>query len=637
MRLGRLSAAPEPTDVAAQPGASIARPDADERRLNQQQLVSSLGARALQTDSLDALMRAACAAAVAALDASHAAVLEHVAGEAVLVGRAGHGWGPQTLERTRLQVADSHAGAALSRNEPVVVADWSTETRFATQGPVGATECASALAVPIVGATAPYGVLDVQSVQPCAFDLQDVYLLQGVANVIALAIERRRSEEQIRHQGLHDMLTGLPNRNLFEDRLTQALAAARRHRRTLAVLFLDIDGFKRVNDMLGHAGGDEMLREVAKRLDGCLRATDTLARFGGDEFAILLQEADGVMGARAVATRLLEALEAPVEAGERKLTVTASVGIALGGGYDSREPDELVRNADLAMYAAKEQGKARAELYAPEMYDAARHRTEMISDLQRALEQDEFVVYYQPIVALDDGHVAGVEALVRWEHPKEGLLAPAQFLPLAEETEQIAAISSVVLRKASAQVREWQTDDPAFAQLALSVNLAPQQIKSHDLVPSVRSALQDAGLAAEHLVLEVTEHVLVTNDDNVVAQLRSLKRLGVRVAVDDFGTGYSALSYLQRFPIDILKIDKSFVDALDESEESGLLVEGIINLAHVLNLVTIAEGIETPEQAHRLRDMQSELAQGYFFAKPLSAVALGEFLRAPATTSVAAA
>jgi diguanylate cyclase (GGDEF)-like protein len=619
----------------ASPQARDPGPDPAGRRLKQQQLVAALGIKALRTGSLEELMRHACAAAASGLDASHAAVFEHVSVDAVLVGRVGHGWGQQSLRSTRLPIARSHVGAALSTSEPVLVADWSTETRFAPAELLGATQFASALAVPILGAASPYGVLDVQSVAPRAFDLEDVYLLQGIANVIALAIERTRSEERIRHQGLHDVLTGLPNRTLFEDRLTQALAAARRHRRTVAILFVDIDNFKRVNDMLGHAGGDELLREVARRLDTCIRSSDTLARFGGDEFAILLHEADGVMAARSVAQRVLEELEAPIAAGERELSMSASVGIALGGGYGSGVPDELVRNADLAMYAAKEQGKARAELYAPQMYDAVRRRTEMISDLDRALARDEFVVHYQPIVALQDRRVAGVEALVRWNHPTQGLLSPAQFLPLAAETEQIAAISRIVLCKACVQARRWQAGDPALAQLTLSVNLASQQIKAHDLVPAVRAALEEAELAPMHLVLEVTEHVLVSDDNNVIAQLRSLKRLGARIAVDDFGTGYSALSYLQRFPIDFLKIDKSFVDALGETEESERLVEGIINLAHVLNLETIAEGIETLEQERRLREMGSELAQGYLFAKPLPAAEMNGFLREHAASGAA--
>jgi diguanylate cyclase (GGDEF)-like protein len=628
-REGACEPAPAP------PAALEAGPDATARPVKQQELVASLGVKALRTESLEELMRHACSAAASALDASHAAVFEHVVVDELLVGRVGHGWGQQSLRSTLLSVAQSHAGAALSTGEPVLVAEWSTETRFPAAELLGARQFASALAVPILGATSSYGVLDVQSVAPRAFDLQDVYMLQGIANVIALAIARARSEERIRHQGMHDMLTGLPNRTLFEDRMAQALAAARRHRRTVAILFVDIDDFKRVNDMLGHAGGDELLREVARRLEGCIRSSDTLARFGGDEFAILLHEADGVMAARSVAQRVLEALEAPIVAGERRLSMSASIGIALGGGYDSGMPNELVRNADLAMYAAKDQGKARAELYAPQMYDAARRRIEMISDLDRALANDEFVVHYQPIVALRDRRVAGVEALVRWNHPTQGLLSPAQFLPLAAETEQIAAISRIVLCKACVHARRWQASDPALAQLTLSVNLAAQQIKAHDLVPAVRAALEEAELAPAHLVLEVTEHVLVSDDNDVIGQLRSLKRLGARIAVDDFGTGYSALSYLQRFPIDFLKIDKSFVDALGESHESELLVEGIINLAHVLNLETIAEGIETLEQERRLREMGSELAQGYLFAKPLAAAAMDEFLREPAAGAAA--
>jgi EAL domain-containing protein (putative c-di-GMP-specific phosphodiesterase class I) len=260
------------------------------------------------------------------------------------------------------------------------------------------------------------------------------------------------------------------------------------------------------------------------------------------------------------------------------------------------------------------------------MYDAVRQRTEMISDLDRAIERDEFVVHYQPIVSLDDGRVAGAEALVRWNHPTHGLLAPARFLPIANETGQIAAIGGLVLNKACAQVASWQSSNPAFEQMTLSVNLAPQQIESHDLVLAVRVALQKSGLTPERLLLEVTEQVLVGNDESVAAQLRSLKRLGVRIAVDDFGTGYSALSYLQRFPLDVLKIDKSFVDVLGQTQESDLLVEGIINLAHALNLETIAEGIEAPEQEQRLRELGSELAQGYLFAKPLAAEDMASFV-----------
>ena len=618
----------EPAPAAGQPAAVAApKPDDGARRARQQQLVASLGAQALQAQSLDALMRAACTAAAEALDATHAGIFERVADRAQLAGRAGHGWAQDLITSSTVSLADSHAGYALATGEPVVVESWATEARFAAPEMLSIARALSSIAIPIVGSAGAFGVIDVHAPRPNAFDLQDVFVLQGLANVVALAVERRQSEDRNQHQALHDALTGLPNRTLFEDRLSQALASARRHRRTLAVLFLDVDNFKRVNDMLGHGGGDALLREISRRADGCIRASDTLARFGGDEFAILLHEADGVQAAKAVAARVLKALAEPVDIEGRRVSVTASIGIALGGGYDSRECEEIVRNSDLAMYAAKAQGKARFELYAPQMYDAARRRTEMISDLERAIAHDEFVVHYQPIVALDSGAVAGVEALVRWNHPTQGLLSPAQFLPLAEETEQIGAISRLVLRKACIEVRRWEQIDPARSSLTLNVNLAAQQIKGHDLVPGVRAVLEEAGLPAEQLVLEVTEHVLVSNEEGVIAQLRALKRLGVRVAVDDFGTGYSALSYLQRFPIDVLKIDKSFVDTLGESEDSDHLVEGIINLAHVLKLETIAEGIETAEQERALRAMRSEFGQGYRFAKPLSAEQLETYLR----------
>jgi diguanylate cyclase (GGDEF)-like protein len=616
-RARRLAGAAGP-ERTQQPAATLGS-----RQSEQLAAIARLSAHALTAPALDDLMLKACCAAAEALGVSHVGVFERDRDAERLATRACIGWHHDTT----LSVSDTHVGAALVDRTPVMVADWSTEERFACPEPLREAGVTCGLTVPVRGAAEAFGALDVQCVERRSFDDDDAHFLEAIASVIGSAFERRRSEDRIRHQGVHDPLTGLPNRNLFKDRLTQALEAAWRHRRTLAVLFLDIDDFKRANDMLGHSGGDELLIEVARRIHACLRSADTLARFGGDEFAILLQEVDGVIGAKTAATRVLDALRPPIEAGERRINLTASIGVALGGGFDRRPPDELVRNADLAMYAAKEQGRARMALYAEKMHDAARSRVETISDLQRDVLQDLFVVHYQPIVALADGRLSAVEALVRWDHPTKGLLAPGLFLALAEETELIVAIGRSVLRQACGQVRAWQVEHPAFADLQVNVNLAAQQVHAYDLIPNVSSALQDAELAPEHLVLEVTEHVLVGRDEGVDRTLGALKNLGIRLAVDDFGTGYSALSYLQRFPIDTLKVDKSFVDQIGSSVGSDNLVAGIISLAHVLELDTVAEGIETAEQASALRAMHSELGQGFYFAKPLAAPDMDDYLR----------
>jgi diguanylate cyclase (GGDEF)-like protein/PAS domain S-box-containing protein len=437
--------------------------------------------------------------------------------------------------------------------------------------------------------------------------------------------ERKALEEELRHQAFHDALTGLANRALFEDRLAHALAAARRHARPVAVLFLDLDDFKTINDSLGHATGDELLRAVAIRLAGVVRVTDTAARLGGDEFAVLLEIMDDAEAdADTVAERMLEALRVPFEIGGRELRITASVGLAKSDGTVG--VDELLRNADTAMYAAKESGKGTAQAFEAGMHERVLDKLELTGELQRALEREEFVLDYQPIVELETGRITGAEALVRWAHPTRGRLAPGHFITLAETTGLIVPLGDWILHTACAQAAEWHRAFPERA-LDMNVNVSTRQLHDPAFPGAVSGALAASGLPAHQLVLEITESLLPEAGEEIIAQLRALKDLGVRVAVDDFGTGYSALSRLRAYPVDILKIDRTFIDGIERDAGKGQLVRGIVNLGESLQLQVVAEGIEEREQADQLRRMRSPLGQGFLFSRPLEPERMSELLR----------
>ena len=424
--------------------------------------------------------------------------------------------------------------------------------------------------------------------------------------------DNKRLEAELAHQAFHDALTGLANQLLFRDRVDHALARIERRPHALAVLFVDIDNFKTINDSLGHPAGDSLLIAVAERLRGCLRAADTAARLGGDEFAVLIEDDEaGPVGATNVAARVLETLRRPFRVVGKEVVISASVGIALNDtGADTTE--ELLRNADLAMYRAKALGKNRSEVFAPEMHSAAVERLDVQADLRGAIERREFVLHYQPIIDVTTGAVAGVEALVRWQHPVRGLLFPDAFIPVAEESDVIGAVGALVLDMAVTQVQEWRDRFPSCRSMFLTVNVSPREFGEPRLVERVGEALTRSGADPSLLVLEITESATVRRDAGV--QLDGLKRLGVQLAVDDFGTGYSSLSYLQRLPIDVLKIDRSFVGG--SSPDGTTLAPAIVELARALHLRTVAEGVETQEQAARLTEWGCELAQGYFYFRP---------------------
>ncbi len=433
--------------------------------------------------------------------------------------------------------------------------------------------------------------------------------------------ERKALEAQLTHQAFHDPLTGLANRALFFDRVTHALERGLRHGEGMAVLFLDLDNFKTINDSLGHVAGDRLLVAAAVRLSASVRTSDTVARLGGDEFAVLIEDADARLGGLA-ADRITAALREPFAVEGKEVVVTASLGIAVAA--PGMTASELMRNADMAMYTAKSRGKARSEQFETRMHREALDRLELEADLRRALERGELMVLYQPIVSLDHARIAGMEALIRWNHPRRGLLYPSQFIPLAEETGLIAALGEWVIREGCRQATEWDARWRTPTPRVLTVNVSGQQLQDPGFVDAVRRALVQSGLRPECLVLEITESVLMQRTETMLERLTQLKAVGVRLAIDDFGTGYSSLSYLQRFPIDILKIAKSFVDDIGRDRGQPALARAIIALAENLGLTTIAEGIELREQWQALRALGCDLGQGYFFARPISAAAMEE-------------
>jgi diguanylate cyclase (GGDEF)-like protein/PAS domain S-box-containing protein len=436
--------------------------------------------------------------------------------------------------------------------------------------------------------------------------------------------ERSRLEAELSYQAFHDSLTGLANKALFTDRLNQAAARMERSRRPIAVMFLDLDNFKTVNDSLGHSTGDDLLCGVAEVLSGCIRNADTAARLGGDEFAVLVEYIDNHDDIAQLAERVLSALRRPVSLGDKEIVVTASVGITFG--IPGSTGEQLLRNADLAMYMAKEKGKDRYEEFQDSMHTAVVERLELEADLRRTAGGQELVVHYQPIFDLGCGSIVGFEALVRWQHPVRGLLQPDAFVPFAEEVGLIDVIDRFVLAESCAQLHHWQERGLIPADMMITVNLSAHELADAATEAIVAELLTASRFNPANLILEITESAMMKNTEAAIATLHALKALGVRIALDDFGTGYSSLSYLERLPIDMLKIDRSFVTNLAHDDDSGL-AHAIIQIADTLGHATIAEGVENDAQALRLHQLGCRLAQGYHLGPPLDAAATEEMLR----------
>ena len=471
------------------------------------------------------------------------------------------------------------------------------------------------LSVPIGPTHAPFGEMRILRPKAAPFAPDEIAFLEATANVLADAIERRRAEEEMRRQGLHDPLTGLPNRTLFMDRLALALNQAVRRRSSVAVLFIDLDRFKLVNDSLGHGAGDELLTLLSARLIDVLRPGDTVARFGGDEFCVICDDLDDPGLAIGIAQRMSAALAQPFMLGTSEQFVSASMGIAIATDR-GRTAEDLVGEADAAMYRSKQNGRGGFELFDAVMRGHASERLRVENDLRRALDAgDELIAHYQPIVTLDGGEVIGVEALARWNHPERGLVAPGEFIPVAEESGAILAIGERILRLACGEAAHWNAAGPR--PLSVSVNLSPRQVASPGIAALVAAVLDESGLDPALLTLEITEGVLVTESEATAQTLMDLKALGLRLVLDDFGTGYSSLAYLRRFPIDGLKIDRRFIAAMDTSTPDRTIVEAIIRMAAGLQIDVVAEGVETIEQAEGLVHLGCAHAQGYYYARPM--------------------
>ena len=624
------------TDAAGQADHVIATGvDVTERKRGERELrrrasrlaaVADLGRRGLEATPLPQLTEQA-----AQLVAEHLSVdqcqiweLTPYAGELLLNAAVGcvHD------EVGRLTVPAETAslpGYTLNADGPVIVEDFGMEGRL-TSSPDRLREAGavSGLSVAIPGPRKPYGAICAQAPEHRLFSHDEALFLQSVAHVLGAAIERWRSDESIRHNALHDPLTGLPNRALFLDRLGHVLAKRSSGSPRAAVMFLDLDNFKLINDSLGHDAGDRLLKDVGPRLADALRPSDTVARFGGDEFVVLCEDVGDGRDSLVVAERLQQALAAPYELDGEEHFLTASIGVALATGrYEG--PDDLMRDADAAMYRAKERGRAQCELFDDAMRNLVTGRLRMENALRGVIERDELRVYYQPIVSLADGSVTGLEALMRWHHEGLGPVSPIEFIPIAEDTGLIVPLGTWMLEQVCRQSMLWQ-EELGVTPL-VSVNLSPRQVAHAELVPTVARVLEQSGMPAERLALEITESVLINEAESPWNTLEALKKLGVTLMLDDFGTGYSSLSYLKRFPVDVLKIDRTFIDGLGSEAEDSAIVKAVVGMARALDLGVVAEGVETERQVECLRELGCERAQGFYFARPRTAADVARALR----------
>jgi diguanylate cyclase (GGDEF)-like protein len=543
-----------------------------------------------------------------------------------LLHSAGCGWDDVWVREQRFDVvAETEDRFVLGTRESIVVADYETERRFRAS-PIQRTHgVRSAVEVLICGAGGMYGVVGAYAREPGRFDADSANFMQNVSNTLAAFIERKTTEDRLAYMAQFDALTGLPNRSLYLDRLGHTLLDAARDKFPVAVLFVDIDRFKSVNDSLGHSAGDALLVKIAERLRAAVRLGDTIGRLSGDEFAVALGHLPRDEDAGTIAQKIVDALAAPFAIYGHTVYVSASVGISVYPS-DGVEPDVLLKNADTAMYRAKQGGRNGYQFYLPQMQVRASERLRLETELRGALDRGEYVLFYQPKVDLVSGSLSGLEALLRWQSPTRGLVAPGEFIAVLEEAGLIIPVGEWVIATVCAQIRRWQGEGLVVPPVA--VNLSARQFRQDDLDSVVGRLLADSGIDPNLLEFELTESMLMSDSESAVETLHQIKARGIRLALDDFGTGYSSLAYLKRFPLDALKIDQAFIRDVTTDSDDASIVLAIINLARNLKLKVIAEGVETEEQLAFLYRQGCDEVQGFHIARPMPVDCMSVMLRA---------
>jgi len=583
----------------------------------QQRLIADFGQWVLASTGVADVLNRAVELVSVTLKADYCNVLELDTDGKQLLFKAATGWPAEWIGQRTVPVRPGNrVEFALSHREPVITKDYEDkeeETRFAPS-PLLQFGVRSGVEVPIFGTTGTFGILSAHSLKPRRFGEDDLSFLQSVANILALAVERKGAEERLAYLAQFDALTTLPNRHLFHDRLLQTMAQGRRSGNPMAVLYIDLDRFKLVNDTQGHGAGDKLLKEAAARLTQCIRSGDTVGRFGGDEFGAVLSDLAKPGDASIVAQKMIDALARPFDLDGHDTYVGASVGITLFPG-DSEEAGALIMNADTAMYRAKEQGRSTYQYFTREMNERALARMQVEAALRRGLERREFLLHYQPKVDLESGVICGFEALLRWQHPERGMVSPVEFIPVLEDAGLIVPVGEWVMREVCRQIQAWKGSGLSVPPVA--VNLSARQFLQKDLEATVRLILRESEVDPFLIQFELTESLLMKEPEAAARTLRGLKESGVRISVDDFGTGYSSLAYLKRFPIDALKIDHAFIRDVTTNPEDAAIALAIIGLAHGLKLKVVAEGVETEGQLNFLSMHACDEMQGYYFSRPV--------------------
>jgi diguanylate cyclase (GGDEF)-like protein/PAS domain S-box-containing protein len=579
------------------------------RHATQQSLIAGFGQKALANVDLDELLSRAAEVAALGLDVPFSKVLQLAPDGRSLVVRAGTGWTEGWVER------GTRSDCVLALDEPRIVDDFQAAGAAAASTMLLQHGVRCSASVPIHGVSGPYGALGAYSTEPGRFTQESLHFLKSLANTLATAMDRKGAEQRLAYLAQFDTLTGLANRSLFLDRFAQTLKQAQRNGWMVGVLFIDLDRFKVVNDTLGHATGDQLLVKVAARLQECVRADDTIGRLGGDEFAFVLTHLGRPDDAALVAQKVVAALARPFTLEGQEVYVSASLGIGVYPS-DGSDADTLLRNADTAMYRAKERGRNGYQFYLPQMNELALERLQLQTQLRGALERHEFVLHYQPKACLATGCISGFEALLRWQHPVRGLVPPLQFITILEETGLIIPVGEWVVRTVCEQLARWQA--AGVKPRPVAVNLSARQFQQRNLDTMIATILAETGIDPGLLELELTESMLMSDAEEAVRMLNTMRSYGVRLSVDDFGTGYSSLAYLKRFPLDALKIDRAFIRDVTTDSDDASIALAIISLAHSLKLKVVAEGVETQAQLEFLKAHGCDEMQGYYFARPLA-------------------